>query len=209
MDKDKKGQFQIVNQYENSIDKNYWNERWQNKETGWDIGRAAPAITEYMSQYQNKNAAILIPGCGNAYEAEFLVSCGFTNITLIDIAPEAVHVLKKKFALKPQVKVLCEDFFEHKGNYDLIIEQTFFCAIPPERRKEYVVKMASILSTNGKIIGVLFNKEFNQPSPPFGGSISEYKPMFNTYFNIKIMNGCYNSIPPRAQSEVFIHLIKK
>ncbi len=198
-----------VDKTENPIDQNYWNQRWQKSETGWDIGQASPAITEYMSQYSHKNAAILIPGCGNAYEAEFLISNGFTNITLIDIASKAVERLNEKFADKLQVKVMCEDFFEHNGNYDLIIEQTFFCAIQLNRRKEYAKKTASILNTNGKIIGVLFNKEFNQPLPPFGGSPDEYKPLFEPYFSIKTMEECFNSISPRARSEVFVNLIKR
>lgn len=198
-----------VTQCENPLNQNYWEAQWQSKKTGWDMGQASPAITEYMEQYPNKNAAVLIPGCGNAYEAEYLIANGFTNITLIDIAPKAVEALKEKFADKPQVNVLCEDFFQHKGNYDIIIEQTFFCAIPPFRRKEYVEKTASLLNENGKIIGVLFDKQFNEPFPPFGGCSCEYKPIFEPHFTIKTMDECYNSIPPRAKSEVFINLIKK
>ncbi|MFN6038632.1 MAG: methyltransferase domain-containing protein, partial [Bacteroidota bacterium] len=120
-----------VTHCDNPIDQKYWNERWEKSETGWDVGYASPAITEYLKQYSNKNAAILIPGCGNAYEAAFLVENGFTDITLIDIAPKAVEMLKKNFTNNPQVKIICEDFFLHEGKYDLIVEQTFFCAIPP------------------------------------------------------------------------------
>ena len=209
MSKEEKDIQCCVTHCENPLDQNYWNERWQKNETGWDMGQASPAITEFMTQYPNKNANILIPGCGNAYEADFLITNGFTNITLIDIAPKAVEALQEKFADKPQVKVLCEDFFQHKGNYDLIIEQTFFCAIPPNRRKEYAEKTALLLNENGKIIGVLFDKQFNQPFPPFGGCPCEYKPIFEPHFTIKTMDECYNSIPPRAKSEVFINLIKK
>ena len=209
MSKEEKDIQCCVTQCEKPLDQNYWNERWQKNETGWDMGQASPAITEYIKQYPNKNTAVLIPGCGNAYEAEYLVANGFTNITLIDIAPKAVETLKEKFADKPQVKVLCEDFFQHKGNYDLIIEQTFFCAIPPFRRKEYAEKTASLLNENGKIIGVLFDRTFDNPFPPFGGCPCEYKPIFEPHFVIKTMNECYNSIPPRANSEVFINLIKK
>ena len=158
-----------VTQCDNPLDQNYWEAQWQSGQTGWDMGKASPPISEYMKQYPNKNAAILIPGCGNAHEAEDLIANGFTNITLIDIAPQAVALLKEKFAKKTQIHVLCEDFFEHQGAYDLIIEQTFFCAIPPFRRKEYAKKTASLLKENGKIIGVLFDKQFNQPFPPFGG----------------------------------------
>ncbi|WP_231576788.1 hypothetical protein [Sphingobacterium sp. IITKGP-BTPF85] len=33
------------------LDQNYWNTKWQNNQTGWDIGYASPAITAYMAQY--------------------------------------------------------------------------------------------------------------------------------------------------------------
>ena len=55
------------------LDVAFWNNRWATGQTGWDIGYASPAITTYLQQYENKNAAILIPGCGNAHEAEFLI----------------------------------------------------------------------------------------------------------------------------------------
>ena len=194
---------------EKPLDQDYWDAQYQAKNMGWDLGEVSPPIRDYIDDLSDKNIPILIPGCGNAYEAEFLVASGFTNINLIDIAPNAVDKLKEKFAYKPQVRLFCGDFFEHEGSYDLIIEQTFFCAIPPVRRKDYAQKMASLLNENGKIIGLLFDKTFENQGPPFGGSLSEYKVIFEPYFTIKTMDKCYNSILPRANSEVFINLIKK
>lgn len=188
--------------------KQYWDAKWLSNSIGWDIGYASPAICGYLDQYSNKNAAVLIPGCGNAYEAEYLVENGFTNITLIDISAEAVKNISHKFQYNSQVKVLSEDFFQHQGQYDLIIEQTFFCAILPNKRKEYTEKTASLLRENGKIIGLLFDKIFERQGPPFGGSTSEYKSIFSPFFKIKTMAKCYNSIAPREGSEVFIILNK-
>lgn len=198
-----------VTHCERPLDQSYWNTQWETNTTGWDIGYASPAITKFMEGYANKKDKILIPGCGNAYEAEFLLSKGFSDITLIDIAQKAVEMLKEKFAGKQQVNVLCEDFFQHQGNYDIIIEQTFFCAIPPVRRNEYVKKAASLLNDGGRIIGLLFDRTFEQQGPPFGGCPCEYKPIFNPDFVINKMEKCHNSIPQRADTELFIHLIKK
>lgn len=209
MEKQVKGLQADIATHVNKLDQSFWNFLWENKETGWDIGYASPAITEYMKQYPRKNDAVLIPGCGNAYEAEYLVKNEFSNITLVDIAPKAVEALKGKFSSSPQVKVLCEDFFQHKGSYDLMIEQTFFCAHQPARRKEYAEKAASLLKKNGKIIGLLFNKFFEKQGPPFGGDTHEYKTLFEPYFIIKTMENCYNSILPRENSEVFIILTRK
>lgn len=198
-----------ISQCDRPLDQAYWNSLWEKEETGWDIGKASPAIADYMAQYPLKEASILLPGCGNAYEAEYLIANGFAHITLIDIAPKAVESLKLKFAHLPQVRVMCEDFFLHQGKYDVIIEQTFFCAIPPNRMKEYAEKAASLLKENGKIIGVLFDRTFGHQGPPFGGCPCKYKPLFEPHFAIHKMEKCYNSIPQRADTEVFIHLIKQ
>ncbi len=187
----------------------YWNNRWAAGETGWDIGAASPPIARFMEQYANRDAAILIPGCGNAHEAAFLVAQGFTNITLLDIAPQAVARLGEKFAGMPAVQVVCGDFFQHQGAYDLMLEQTFFCALPPEKRNEYVQQAASLLRDGGRIAGVLFGIEFDKAGPPFGGDANEYRPAFSPYFHIEKMEACYNSILPRAGSELFINLLKK
>ena len=79
-----------------TMSKEYWNNLYVKDETGWDIGFPSPAIKEYVDQLTNKDIAILIPGCGNAYEAEYLLALGFTNVTLIDIAPSLTAALEKK-----------------------------------------------------------------------------------------------------------------
>lgn len=190
------------------LDRNYWESRWEKRETGWDIGYSSPAIEAYLLQYPNKEAKILIPGCGNAYEAEFLWTQGFTNITVLDISESAVQILKDRYADRKGISVICEDFFEHQGKYDLVIEQTFFCAISPSLRTQYAEKMHELLNPDGRIIGVMFNREFQEKGPPFGGKISEYQLIFEKYFQIQKMEECFNSIASRKGSEIFINLKK-
>jgi methyl halide transferase len=187
----------------------YWTNRYINGETGWDIGHAAPAITHYTQQLSNKSIRILIPGCGNAYEAQALLGQGFTNITLLDISQLLVENLQEKFkAAVGRLHIVHGDFFEHTHQYDLIIEQTFFCAINPSLRSSYVKQAAQLLYPGGKIAGVLFNRDF-PGGPPFGGSRQGYLQLFSPYFNILKMEDCYNSIKPRAGTELFILLEKK
>lgn len=188
------------------LDKNFWNSRWEKGETGWDVGYATPAITTYFSKIKDKNLSILIPGCGNAYEAEYLLKHGFNAITILDIAPKAIEMLKEKFRNQPNIRIINENFFNHQEKYDLIVEQTFFCALSPSLRKDYVEKAAQLLHKNGKIVGVLFNIHFEKLGPPFGGDINEYEKLFQPYFEIETMSECYNSIPPRHGSEIFVEL---
>jgi thiopurine S-methyltransferase len=68
--------------------------------------------------------------------------------------------------------------------------------------------MADLLKENGKLVGVLFNRNF-EAGPPFGGSKEEYISLFRQKFNVKVMEDCYNSIVPRAGRELFMILEKK
>jgi SAM-dependent methyltransferase len=191
------------------LSQQFWNTRWQEHQTGWDLGQASPPITTYVDQLADKNIAILIPGCGNAYEAAYLLEKGFTNITLIDIAAYPVKLLTERFkpGSDPRIRIIHGDFFEHEGQYDLILEQTFFCALDPSLRDAYVRKMASLLKPGGKLTGVLFNRDFNG-GPPFGGHIEEYRERFTPFLQVNTLEPCYNSVAPRAGSEAFIVLVK-
>ncbi|XVJ65515.1 MAG: methyltransferase domain-containing protein [Lacibacter sp.] len=184
----------------------YWENRYKEEQTGWDIGKPSTPLADFIDSIPNKNASILIPGCGNSYEAEYLVEKGFTHVTVIDIAPSPVERLQQKIGDK--AKVLLQDFFEHKGQYDYILEQTFFCALDPSLRPAYVIKMKELLTEQGKLAGVLFNRQF-ETNPPFGGSKKEYQEFFASELQIKKMEECYNSIPPRAGTELFFIVTKK
>ena len=194
---------------QNELDQEFWNEKWETRKTGWDIGIPSPAIVQYLLKHADKNAAILIPGCGNAHEAHFLLEHGYTNISLIDISTIADELLREKFQSNPEVKVYCENFFEHKGQYDIIVEQTFFCALNPSLRKDYVQKMSQLLKDKGSLIGLLFNREFENAGPPFGGLQSEYEHLFKNNFDFKVLETAENSILPRKGTELLIHFTKK
>jgi SAM-dependent methyltransferase len=189
------------------LDQKYWDNQYQSNTIGWDLGEVSPPLKNYIDTLQDKTIRILIPGCGNTYEAECLLEQGFTNITVIDIAPTLVEKLKTKFKDNSNIKIVLGDFFEHKGEYDLIIEQTFFCALPPTMRQKYVWKMHQLLAKEGKIAGLLFNRTF-ESSPPFGGSQEEYELLFQEAFNFQKMEVCQNSVAPRAGSELFIEFQK-
>jgi methyl halide transferase len=189
-----------------NLNADYWDARYQNQQTGWDLGEVSPPLKHYINQLKNKSLRILIPGAGNSYEAEYLSQQGFENITVLDISPTLIQHLKHKHKDNNSQTFLCEDFFEHSGTYDLILEQTFFCAIDRSLRGDYAKKVCELLCPNGKLVGVLFNCEFEAAGPPFGGNIEDYLELFNKYFNHISIQICYNSVAPRMGSEVFVKM---
>ena len=81
---------------EQRLDKEFWNNKYINDQTGWDLGEVSPPIKSYIDQLANKGQRVLIPGAGNAYELEYLLRKGFTNVTIVDIAPKLIERLKGK-----------------------------------------------------------------------------------------------------------------
>ncbi len=191
------------------LDENFWTERYELNESGWDIGKISMPLKSYIDQLSNKNIKILIPGGGNSYEAEYLFKKGFNNVFVVDLSKIPLENIKKRCANFPAAQLLHQNFFELDMTFDLIIEQTFFCALNPSLREKYAKKMHKLLNKNGKLVGLLFDDELNKDHPPFGGCKKEYETYFNPYFEIKLMERAHNSIEKRAGRELFINLVKR
>jgi thiopurine S-methyltransferase len=192
-----------------NLSKEYWENRYETDDFPWDIGYVSTPLQLFFDQLTDKSLRILIPGAGSAYEAEYLYQAGFKNVFIIDLAPSAIARVKKRMPLFPAQQLIIGDFFEHQAQYDLIIEQTFFCAINPALRTNYALKMAQSLHQGGKLVGLLFEATLNSDKPPFGGNKEEYISYFASHFDFVHFELCHNSIPARAGRELFIELIKK
>lgn len=191
-----------------TLNKEYWENRYENNDAIWDIGYISTPLKAYIDQLENKDIKILIPGAGNAYELDYLIEKGFRNVFVIDFAQQPIDaIIKRNNALEKHL--ILDDFFNHEGSYDLIIEQTFFCALHPNLREKYVSKMHYLLSDKGKLAGLLFNFPLTEVGPPFGGSEEEYLNLFSEKFDIKTLELAYNSIKPRANKELFFTFEKK
>jgi hypothetical protein len=185
------------------LDEKYWSDRYKENSIKWDIGTISTPIKEYIDQIEDKSLKILIPGSGNSYEAEYLHLQGFKNVFVVDISNLPLANLKKRAPSFPEEHLIQKDFFELDLQFDLIIEQTFFCALDIALRPKYVEKMNSLLAVNAKLVGLFFDFPLTNSGPPFGGNKLEYKNLFEPYFKIQKLEKCYNSISPRSGNELF------
>ncbi|MDG1475997.1 MAG: methyltransferase domain-containing protein, partial [Vicingaceae bacterium] len=161
-----------------NLTQDFWDKRYQNDDIGWDVGAITTPLEAYFDQLEDKSISILIPGAGNSYEAEYLHQLGFKNVTVIDIAPTAISKFKERVTGFPKEHIINQNFFDFEGQFDLIVEQTFFCAIDKKLRQNYANHAHQLLKPKGKIVGLMFNAPLNEDKPPFGGSVQEYQ----TYF---------------------------
>lgn len=190
------------------LSESFWDTRYQNKDIGWDLGEISLPIKTYIDQLEDPSLKILIPGAGNSYEAEYLFLKGFKNVFVADLSKTALNNFKKRVPNFPDENLLHVNFFDISDSFDLIIEQTFFCALNPKFRNAYAEKTHSLLKPEGKLVGLLFDKPLYTDRPPFGGSKEEYITYFKPYFELDIFESSYNSMPSREGSELFIKLQK-
>src|SRR5690348_13298301 len=88
----------------------FWYNRYLNNETGWDMKQVSPPLKAYIDSLENKNLKILITGCSNAYEAEYLLEKGFKKVTLVDFSKVVTKRLKDRYKGK-SISIIHENFF--------------------------------------------------------------------------------------------------
>lgn len=202
----------ILRQYSttmNSFDKNFWSSRYADQDTGWDLGHVSGPMQYLMDILQDKQTKILLPGAGNSYEAEYLHHKGFTHVTVLDIASAPLKTIQERVPTFPAQYLIEQDFFQHEGEYEVILEQTFFCALDPVLRLSYVQQMHRLLQPKGMLAGVLFGVPLNRDKPPFGGSQEEYETLFSPYFDLHTLIPCVYSENSRAGRELLFTFFKK
>jgi SAM-dependent methyltransferase len=196
-----------------TFDASYWQGRYVNGYDGWDAHGITPPLQSYFDQLDvRQQPRILIPGAGRAYEAEYLHRAGFRYVVVADLVREPLVNLVERVPDFPKAHLLLSDFFKlpTETPYDLIVEQTFFCALNPSLRSAYARQCAALLRPGGTLMGLLFETEFVEATePPFGGHRNEYREYFEPYFEFLHFDTATNSLPPRQGRELFICLKKK
>jgi len=186
------------------MDSDFWEKRYKEGAMGWDIGYVSPPLQAYIDQLEDHDQKILVPGAGSGYEVAYLHRQGFTNVYALDFAKSSLKRIKEQLPDFPESRLLQTDFFAlEEDGFDLILEQTFFCALLPRQRPDYAKKMHSLLAEKGTLAGLFFEFPLAPDGPPFGGNREAYRALFEPLFRIRTLEQAYNSIPPRQGNELF------
>lgn len=144
----------------------FWETRYRDHVIPWDAGKVPVALLRYAKQL-TPGSRVLIPGCGSAYEAYYLLENGF-DVLAIDFSQAAVEAAQHTLACFRD-RVQFADFFkfDFRQPYDCVYERAFLCALPPKRWPQYAHRMAEIIHPGGTLAGYFFFKQ-TEKGPPFG-----------------------------------------
>jgi SAM-dependent methyltransferase len=159
-----------------------WDEKYRKEEIPWDRGLASLPLREYLDHHPQKGRA-LIPGCGRGHEVALAVEHGLDAMGL-DIAPAGIAAPRSHYP-HLQERFIVGDLFhpppEIRDQFDLVLEHTCLCALPPSLRKDYRKGIDLLLKHGGLLIGVWYMNPDRDPDhdgPPYPLQVNELTSLF-------------------------------
>ncbi|MBF2077908.1 MAG: methyltransferase domain-containing protein [Synechococcales cyanobacterium T60_A2020_003] len=184
----------------------FWEGRYQDGTTGWDLGQPAPAFVSFLQSDQApKPGRIAVIGSGRGHDALWFAAHGF-EVVGFDFAPSAIADARANATSRnlTNIQFLQRDIFsllpEFAHQFDYVLEHTCFCAIAPELRPQYVEIAAGLLRPEGELIA-LFWAHDRPGGPPFGVGLDEIESLLTARFEMKSLTKVDQSPPNRANEE--------
>jgi SAM-dependent methyltransferase len=190
----------------------YWMDAYKlEPNPGWNLNDAAEAFKDMLPRLKLPKSRILVLGAGEGHDAALFARAGHV-VTAVDFSKEGLNRGREKYKDLANLEFVEANIFdlpqEWNRSFDLVVEHTCFCAIPPEQRSELVKVWRKVLHDEGQLIGVFFAMD-KRSGPPFGSTEWEIRKRTESSFQYLFWGRLRNSIPARLGRELFILAKKK
>jgi SAM-dependent methyltransferase len=164
-----------------------WEERYVRGHTPWDLGGPPPALLQLLEMLIDESLDVLVPGAGGGRDAVAWAAAGHA-VTALDHAPSALRICSQRSRdAGVHVRVVMADVLhlppDLENGFDAVWEQTCFCALHPESRRDYVSAMSRALRPGGVFYG-LFWQHGTGGGPPYDVSEACVRAVFESAFEI-------------------------
>jgi len=183
--------------------KEFWIERWEQKQTGFHQSEINSYLQTYWHQMDIKESAnILVPLCGKSKDLLWLIEQKY-NVTGSEISQIAVADFfeenniafqKKKIDsgeeyFNDNLTIIQGDFFQLTRTeiplIDAVYDRAALVALTPEQRLQYSQLLNKLLPAGSKIFLISF--EYDQTKmdgPPFSVDEKEIRDLYESHFSI-------------------------
>lgn len=192
-----------------------WEGHYREKDIPWDLAGPAPPLRELLDGGFSawEQGPLLVPGCGRGHDAALLHQHGWEVIGL-DLSGTALAWARDFYGGSADLQWLERDFFEPPPDEWIvggIFEHTCFCAIPPQRRAEYVASAARWLPVGGILVGLFFldpPKNLGDEGPPFGVTMADISELFTQSFSLEWAMRPTIADPSRFGCELLVKMVR-
>jgi methyl halide transferase len=136
-------------------DRDFWQQRFAQKQTPWDRGAPGPQLTRWIDQgVIARGQRIAVPGCGSGHDALALARAG-CEVSAIDYADAAVALTQQRLrAQSLHADVVQADVlgWQPAAPLDAVYEQTCWCALHPDHWAAYAARLQRWLRPGGTLL---------------------------------------------------------
>ncbi len=199
--------FEVLPLMSESVVRQTWDERYKNKDTGWDLGAPAVPIMHMIKELKLLKERVLVLGAGKGHEALALAEQGH-SVTAVDISGTAKTEFFAQHGKVNNLQWVTADFFnlpeDFYGQFDLIIEHTCFCAVNYSDRQKLTQVWKKCLAPRGALLGLFFVMD-QESGPPFGATEWELRQRLKKDYRFLYWHRPTNSHPARLGRELIIY----
>lgn len=146
-----------------------WDALYAGDETPWDMGRPSPPLEHLLHERALPDGRVLVPGCGRGWEVELLARAGHEAVGL-DLSPLAIEQARRRIGPLPGATLLAADFFAEPDklaphSFDWVFDQTFYCALPPDRCRAYARVAHDLVRPGGQWLILAFRTPHADRAP--------------------------------------------
>lgn len=171
-----------------NLNPNFWQERFETGQTGWDRGAASPQLQHWLDSSVLAPCRIAVPGCGRGWEVAELARRGF-DVTGLDYTEAAVREAQAKLdQMGLAAEIIQADVLSYTPEqpFDAVYEQTCLCAIDPDHWIQYADQLARWIRPGGHLYALFMQagrpgaQEGLKEGPPFHCDINAMHALFNS-----------------------------
>ncbi len=188
------------------MEKDYWLERWEQKETGFHQSDTNPYLCQYWKELNlGQGSTVFVPLCGKSQDMLWLYTQGY-KVLGVELSTIAVDEFFKENKLIPDnnyykrfncyetnsISILRGNFFD-LDRKDLIkvmavYDRASLVALPQYMRDSYVRHLLGILPPGTQILLITFDySQSEMLGPPFSVSVSEVEELFSGHSSISLL----------------------
>jgi thiopurine S-methyltransferase len=186
------------------MEKDYWQERWKQEETGFHQNEVNPYLRQYWQElHLAAGSEVFVPLCGKSRDMSWLSEQGYAVLG-VETSAVAVQAFFKENGYTPNhatsekfdrydansIRILCGDFFD-LSKHDLakisaVYDRASLIALPPEMRERYTHHLLNILPPAAQILLITLDyPQQEMAGPPFAVSANEVEALYHERFTIR------------------------
>jgi phosphoglycolate phosphatase-like HAD superfamily hydrolase len=164
-----------------------WESLYHSGDTHWDRGEPAPGLVDFLSDHPAlEGARVLVPGCGRGHDTIPWLRKG-GDVLGLDLSPRAVDEARCRYLTGTRHRFSVSDFLAGPGthgSFDWVFEHTLWCAIPPDRRGDYVAAVAAAVLPGGHYLAINYMQPSDPVGPPHAVTVAELQQRLAPHFEL-------------------------